>query len=343
MHRISDVRIGGTSLLNFRIFHELCGNESLHNALIVTTMWSGVDPELGESRERELATAEDFFKPVLDHGAQLVRHYGTLESAQAILRLFITNKSTTLRIQRELVDEGKELINTAAGAELARVFAEQTGRLEAGSRKLQKQMEEASRAQDQEGWTILQLELDKVQEKKRLVEDENERLRRMMPSVIDTATELVERLEERPYLLSNLQAGFRTGGQAMMEFQELLTRNELERAKKRTRKENERLQNDTYAVSRVLEHLKSRSIELYDDLQEAASRDGQDMTEPLAKRVDQILEEMEEMQRQFDVAIESQNKLIVDVRKHQEESASGRTICERMSGWFCKLAVELLS
>lgn len=40
-----------------------------------------------------------------------------------------------------------EFINTA-GAELACVFAEQAGRLEAGSRV---QMQESSRAQDQEG------------------------------------------------------------------------------------------------------------------------------------------------------------------------------------------------
>lgn len=60
---------------------------------------------------------------------------------------------------------------------------------------------------------MLQLEPDKVQEEKMHVEDENERLRRMTPSVTDTdvvclvSTELVERLGERLSLRGDLQAG----------------------------------------------------------------------------------------------------------------------------------------
>ena len=336
MHRISDVRIGGTSLLNFRIFRALCGDENLHSAVIVTTMWSGVELMLGESREHELATAEDLFKPVLDNGAQLVRHDGTLESARAILHSLVTNNGATLRIQHELVDEGKELINTAAGAELVRLFAEQARRLEARSKKVHRQIEEASIAQDEEGWTMLQLELGEIQKEERRVEEENKRLRGMAPSAINTdplwrSTEFVGRLGGT--YLRGPQGGFPIMGQPRMPYQE--RPNEAQKAKKRTKIENERLQEEVCAVSTLMEQLKSRSAELYDDLHAASrthSLEEGDGTE-LVDRVDRTLQEVQVLQRQIDFAVANQDKLTAEVRKHQEES--GRTsMCGRVIAWF---------
>jgi hypothetical protein len=54
MHRISDIRMGGTNRRNFKMFRELCGESTLRNVLIVTNMWSQVAPDLGEMREKEL-------------------------------------------------------------------------------------------------------------------------------------------------------------------------------------------------------------------------------------------------------------------------------------------------
>ena len=62
MYRISEVRIGGTSRRNFRIFRELCGKESLCNVLIVTTMWLSVEPKVGETREQGLKTSERAYR-----------------------------------------------------------------------------------------------------------------------------------------------------------------------------------------------------------------------------------------------------------------------------------------
>ncbi|KAG8216974.1 hypothetical protein J3R82DRAFT_7279 [Butyriboletus roseoflavus] len=274
MHRISDVRMGGTSLLSFRIFRELCGNESLCNALIVTTMWSLVDPKLGESREQELATTDDLFKPALDHGAQLVRHDGTLESAQNILRHLITNKSTTLRIQRELVDEGRVLSDTSAGAELVCHFAEQAGRLEARSRKLHKQMNDPFLAQDEEGRAMLQIELEEMQRGERRIEDEIERLRKMTSSAIDTHSDWVT-IESVEHPLGNLQVELPTKEQVRTALQEQFSRLQ------------ERLQNEAY--------LQSRSRELEDE----------------QKRVEyarRIAEETQEMQRRNDVMLQEEER-----------------------------------
>ncbi|KAH0833287.1 hypothetical protein J3R83DRAFT_12352 [Lanmaoa asiatica] len=150
MHRISDVRMGGTSKRNFRIFRELCGDSTLRNVLIVTNMWSNVDPKIGEAREQELANNDKFFKPVLEKGARLLRHGGTQASAQSILRHLINSQAATLLIQHELVNERKDLAHTAAGAELTRALKEQADRHDDELKKLRQEMEAAMRAKDEE-------------------------------------------------------------------------------------------------------------------------------------------------------------------------------------------------
>ncbi|KAG8216976.1 P-loop containing nucleoside triphosphate hydrolase protein [Butyriboletus roseoflavus] len=176
MYRISDVRMGGTSRRNFRLFRELCGKDSLRNVLIVTTMWSSVDPNVGATREEELAMSDDFFKPVLDEGARLVRHDGGQESAQGILRHLIHNEGTPLRIQRELVDERKPLADTAAGAELSHQLTERIGRLEGEIGKLRDEITRLIVAKDEKARNELLLELLKTQNEKDRIERENKRL-----------------------------------------------------------------------------------------------------------------------------------------------------------------------
>ena len=97
MHRISDLRMGGVHRRNFGMFRKLCGEETLRNVLLVTTMWGLVDPVVGEKREKQLMTDPALFKPVIDKGARMIRHDNTLPSAQAILELLIPMKPQALR------------------------------------------------------------------------------------------------------------------------------------------------------------------------------------------------------------------------------------------------------
>ena len=71
MHRISDNRIGGVSLRNFKMFKKKCGIKAAKNVAFVTTMWGEVRADRGEAREEELKSL--YFKPILDQGAQLLR------------------------------------------------------------------------------------------------------------------------------------------------------------------------------------------------------------------------------------------------------------------------------
>jgi hypothetical protein len=165
MHRISDIRVGGTSARNFKMFRKLCGESSLKNVIIVTNMWSQVEPEIGEAREAELTNRDIFFAPVLNKGAQMMRHDNTRESTRQILRRIVQNHALALRIQRELVDEHKDISETAAGEELNRELLEQVRRHREEMRKLKEEMDVAIAERDQETRKELEEEYKKMEAK----------------------------------------------------------------------------------------------------------------------------------------------------------------------------------
>ena len=81
--------------------------------VLVANTWGVNSQGISEVRERELF--DYFFKPALDKGAQIVRHHNTVQSAHDIIWRVVKNHPVVLQIQRELVDEGKNIIDTAAG------------------------------------------------------------------------------------------------------------------------------------------------------------------------------------------------------------------------------------
>ena len=112
------------------MFRELYGDSALENVVLVTNMWAAVPHDVGEARESELSS--DFFKPVLDGGAQIVRHHNNTESAHDVVRrITAVDCPVVLRIQRELVDEHKDLVDTSAGKAVNRELEEQVRQREA--------------------------------------------------------------------------------------------------------------------------------------------------------------------------------------------------------------------
>ncbi|KAF7327943.1 hypothetical protein MKEN_00374500 [Mycena kentingensis (nom. inval.)] len=150
IHRISDNRMGGIARRNFNMFRELCGEDAFKNVVVITTMWDTIASEVGDKRETQLKTDQKCFKPVLDKGAQLVRHDNTVASAQAILHCVLENTPSVLRIQSEIVDEGKTLGQTAAGVEINRELAKQAKMHKAEMDELRERMEDAIRERNDE-------------------------------------------------------------------------------------------------------------------------------------------------------------------------------------------------
>ncbi|RXW16025.1 hypothetical protein EST38_g9821 [Candolleomyces aberdarensis] len=145
VHRISDLRVGGLAKTNFSIFRKLCGESSLKNVVIVTSMWSRLpSTEEGRRRVAELASLDDFFKPAIAKGAMMMHHIqDTVPSAHGILRQILKNHPMALSIQTEIVDQHKTITETGAGIALDEKLALLAQRYE---QKLKEQFEAAERA-----------------------------------------------------------------------------------------------------------------------------------------------------------------------------------------------------
>ncbi|KAE9408492.1 hypothetical protein BT96DRAFT_1013525 [Gymnopus androsaceus JB14] len=124
-HRISDVRMGGAARRNFTMFQKLCGDDAFKNVAIVTTRWDQEEAAIAEARFAELESKPQLFKSILDSGGKIFKHDRTPQSVNEILTHLISKDATSLLIQREIVDEHKELAETAAGQELYRDIVKQ--------------------------------------------------------------------------------------------------------------------------------------------------------------------------------------------------------------------------
>lgn len=158
------------------MFRKLCGDDALKNIIIVTNMWGQVSPEIGMAREKELASDDILFKPVLDKGAVMLRHDNTLSSAQTIIRRIISNHPKVLKIQRELVDERKDISQTDAGVELNRELAELAKKHREELAQVQKEMKAALDAKDEETRKELEEVRSQLTTSMQKVEHDRERL-----------------------------------------------------------------------------------------------------------------------------------------------------------------------
>lgn len=114
LHRITDIRYSGASIKTFEICKKITGADALGNVVLATTRWHEVDQETGSSREQELR--EQFWAYMLGHGSRMSRFYGDRGSAVGILSQLLSSEPVVLELQRELVEDGKTLDQTTAGA-----------------------------------------------------------------------------------------------------------------------------------------------------------------------------------------------------------------------------------
>ncbi|RSL88429.1 hypothetical protein CEP51_001744 [Fusarium floridanum] len=159
LHAISNPRMEGSARLSLRMFRKLVGDDSLSNVILSSTHWSRVSPEEGTRREADLR--DKFWKDLTDKGAAMMRHTGERESALALVDALINKPPVVLDIQHELVDQGKALIDTAAGSELNKELLDLQHRYETDLREVRKEMEIAIRENDQRNKS----ELDEIRHK----------------------------------------------------------------------------------------------------------------------------------------------------------------------------------
>ena len=117
MHNISNNRMSGTVGRSFDLFNRLCGDRAIEHVRFVTSMWDVKVDKIGakcrEDRESELTS--NFWKPLIDAGAQYERFKNTKGSAWDIIRDATAERSEAVLLQEELVDAERSLNETTVG------------------------------------------------------------------------------------------------------------------------------------------------------------------------------------------------------------------------------------
>ncbi|KAI0789968.1 P-loop containing nucleoside triphosphate hydrolase protein [Abortiporus biennis] len=246
MHRITDFKMGGISRRNFNMFRKLCGDDTLQNVLIVTTMWGLVDKEMGEARERELMSDERLMKPVIDKGARMVRHDNDVQTARNIMFMMLNNRPMALQIQKEIIDEKKDISETAAGVELDRELAALAKKHRDELVSIQKDMEQALKEKDEETRKELEACRKEVQSNMDNINKDRERLSKEFAQEKDRAEKRMQEVrkeltaekkarEEREKALEKMEAEYRENSRLNVQERELM-RQEIQRLRNTPRR-----------------------------------------------------------------------------------------------------------
>ncbi|KAI6019512.1 P-loop containing nucleoside triphosphate hydrolase protein [Pisolithus microcarpus] len=108
---ITDNSWSPTDMHGFQLFDRLCGSEAAHQVRLVTTMWDEADKSEADKAEGTLEKTH--WNSLIAAGAQPQRFDDTSESAWNIVQS-LGNTTTTLLLQKEVVDLGKLLKDTTA-------------------------------------------------------------------------------------------------------------------------------------------------------------------------------------------------------------------------------------
>ncbi len=120
LHQIHENKMKGSARQYLEVFQSLCGDQALGKVMLVTTRWDRVGPhELGDALRREQELIDKWWSPMQKMGSHVTQFHGSRGEAEAmILELVRDRSSVVLDIQRELVDENKEIGETKAGQQL---------------------------------------------------------------------------------------------------------------------------------------------------------------------------------------------------------------------------------
>lgn len=118
LHRIDAPRLGGSSKRSLRMLKEICGQDAYRNIVLATTFWDQVSLDEGAAREKELLEEDTFWKALISNGAKSIRMSRDKEAGKKLLEDMGANATAMLKIQKEMVDEGKSFEETTAAAEI---------------------------------------------------------------------------------------------------------------------------------------------------------------------------------------------------------------------------------
>jgi hypothetical protein len=119
LQALTDRKMYGSSLRNLKMFRELCREDPLRSIILATTGWGEAKKadklDKAMMNEKQLQTDPDFWQLLIKRGAAVERFMDTEESALEIILKLGNRTPVIIKIQRELVDDSKDLIDTSAG------------------------------------------------------------------------------------------------------------------------------------------------------------------------------------------------------------------------------------
>ena len=182
------------------MFRELCGEKPLKNVVLMTNMWGLVtSDQQGVAREQQLK--DKYFKAAIEKGAKLCRYNNDLESGQVILREILEKEPVVLKIQEELIDEGKNIGETGAVAELRRGILEVEGNYKREIKELEENMQRAEEEKDEEARQEFEEERRRMQEE---MGDLRKEYDEMQPKFDEARREMEERTDARVQYLREM-------------------------------------------------------------------------------------------------------------------------------------------
>ncbi|KAI0892436.1 P-loop containing nucleoside triphosphate hydrolase protein [Annulohypoxylon nitens] len=133
MHRITDNRVSGSSVKNLEILRKLCGLDAFSRVILTSSMWDSIEQDAALlqkafSHEEQLRNTENFWGALIRGGSNVMRWTGDKESALGAISHLVNLREEyggiTLKIQKELVDEGTNLDDTEVGKAVQDAFVQ---------------------------------------------------------------------------------------------------------------------------------------------------------------------------------------------------------------------------
>lgn len=115
VHAITEPRMRGSAMKNLRMFREVVGPENMRHCHLVTTKWSKQPSSVSEDRETELLTKKEFWKPLINRGARVVRFHDSVQSAHDIIGPLTQCPQFLFKLTVEYNLERKKLTDTTSG------------------------------------------------------------------------------------------------------------------------------------------------------------------------------------------------------------------------------------
>jgi hypothetical protein len=190
LHPITHTRMSGSAFKNLRTFRKICGKDSMSSVILATTMWCDVTPDAGDVRETDLKNTAEFWGDMIAEGSKVQRHTNDHHSAMNIIaHLVDKNSTTTLALQKEMVEQKLKLDDTEAGKEVDSTMEEDRKRWQERLDETENDMKEAIAANDKKHIEEVAKEQERFSQKINDIEKGREELKRSMEALIQEKEE----------------------------------------------------------------------------------------------------------------------------------------------------------